>query len=108
MDRGARWTTVHRVTKSRTRLKQLSTHAHYTQHFLILSSQDTKKAVFSDTEVGPPSLISSNYFLLISLYLLNFRPVDSHCLAHTLCFPWYTVSRELGWILDPEVSLKYM
>ena len=28
MDRGAWWATVHRVTKSWTRLKQLSTHAH--------------------------------------------------------------------------------
>ena len=28
MDRGAWWTTVHRVTKSWTRLKQISTHAH--------------------------------------------------------------------------------
>ena len=27
MDKGALWATVHRVTKSRTRLKQLSTHA---------------------------------------------------------------------------------
>ena len=27
MDRGASWATVHRVTKSRTRLKQLSMHA---------------------------------------------------------------------------------
>ena len=27
MDRGARWATVHRVTKNRTRLKQLSMHA---------------------------------------------------------------------------------
>ena len=26
MDRGARWATVHRVTKSQTRLKRLSTH----------------------------------------------------------------------------------
>ena len=28
MDRGAWWTTVHRVAKSWTRLKQISTHAH--------------------------------------------------------------------------------
>ena len=28
MDRGAWWTTVHRVTKSWTRLKQISTRAH--------------------------------------------------------------------------------
>ena len=28
MDRGAWWATVHSVTKSRTQLKQLSTHAH--------------------------------------------------------------------------------
>ena len=28
MDRGARWATVHRVTKSWTRLKQPSTHTH--------------------------------------------------------------------------------
>ena len=28
MDRGAWWTTVHRVTKNLTQLKQLSTHAH--------------------------------------------------------------------------------
>ena len=88
--------------------EQLSTRAHYTQHFLLQFSQDTKKAVFSEIEVGPPCLISRDYFLLISLYLLNFRPVDSHCLAHTLCFPWYIVSRELGWISDPEVSLKYI
>ena len=27
MDRGAWWATVHRITKSRTRLKRLSTHA---------------------------------------------------------------------------------
>ena len=96
MDRGAGWATVHGVTKSRTRLKQLSTHARYTWHFLILFSQDIKKAVFSEVEVGTPYLISREYFLLISLYLLNFRLVDSHCVAHTLCFPWYTVSRELS------------
>ena len=29
MDRGAWWVRVHRVTKNQTRLKQLSTHAHY-------------------------------------------------------------------------------
>ena len=28
MDRGAWWVTVHKVTKSRTRLKQLSMHTH--------------------------------------------------------------------------------
>ena len=28
MDRGASWATVHRVAKSRTRLKQLTTHAY--------------------------------------------------------------------------------
>ena len=28
MDRGARWARVHRVAKSQTRLKQLSTHTH--------------------------------------------------------------------------------
>ena len=29
MDRGAWWATVHRVAKSRTRLKQLNTHAQF-------------------------------------------------------------------------------
>ena len=38
MDRGAWWTSVHRVTKSRTRLKQLRTH----KHTRISSLQMTK------------------------------------------------------------------
>ena len=29
MDRGAWWSIVHRVTKSQTQLKRLSTHAHF-------------------------------------------------------------------------------
>ena len=35
MDRGAWWVRVHRVTKSQTRLKQLSTHAHYLTNVFI-------------------------------------------------------------------------
>ena len=32
MDRGTRWAAVHKVTKSRTLLKRLSTHAHSSAH----------------------------------------------------------------------------
>ena len=44
MDRGAWWVTVLRDTKSQTRLKQLSTHAHkiYTIIFLILLRRKRK------------------------------------------------------------------
>ena len=38
MDRGARWDTVHRVSKSRTQLKQLSTQ-HNTYYQLLLLHQ---------------------------------------------------------------------
>ena len=37
MDRGAWWTTVHRVTKSWTQLKQLSAHTHTHTHTDILT-----------------------------------------------------------------------
>ena len=33
MDRGSGWATVHRVAKSRTQIKQLSTHVHTTDYF---------------------------------------------------------------------------
>ena len=35
MDRGAWWATVHRVTQSWTRLKQLHTHTHNTHQMLM-------------------------------------------------------------------------
>ena len=34
-DKGAWGTAVHRVTQSRTQLKQLSRHAHYTRYFVV-------------------------------------------------------------------------
>ena len=46
MDRGAWWATVHGVTKSQTRLKQLSTHAHTTESLYIYKNSDKIKIFF--------------------------------------------------------------
>ena len=50
-DRGAWWATVHGVTKSQTRLRQLSTHTHVNMHatssLAIYLSMDTKIASVS-------------------------------------------------------------
>ena len=41
MDRGARWGTVHRITKSQTQLKQLSMHAQCDLSFHHFQKADT-------------------------------------------------------------------
>ena len=45
MDRGARWATVHRVTKSMTKLKRLSTHTHNVT-FIRIVYEDSKLSKF--------------------------------------------------------------
>ena len=62
MDRGAWWATVHRVTKSQTRLKQLSTHSHihgYTtrasQVVLVIKNLPTNAGDIRDASSIPGS-----------------------------------------------------
>ena len=60
-DRGAWWVTVHRVTKSQTRLKQLSTHAHkiHTIIFLILLRRKRKPRGVKTTKLVITAGLSS-------------------------------------------------
>ena len=54
MDRGAWWAIVHRVTKSRTRLKRLSTHAYDIQNPRLLGREMDKRydTSHADSDTG--------------------------------------------------------
>ena len=64
VDRGAWWATVHRVTKSRTRLKRFSTTQHiyiYTYIFNLDSVLDTKDSVENKIDMVPVSMACIEY-----------------------------------------------
>ena len=76
MDRGAWWATVHRVTKSRTRLKRLSTHAHrkFKSSVKGMNTMILSHAGVVYTEGNRVFLPPLSFFLSLSLLSLSHLP----------------------------------
>ena len=80
MDRGVWWATVHGVTKSQTRLKQLNTHVHVKQY--------GKKYGCQQNQIHPP-------LVLLERPKIDF-PFEQQ-LSHVLIFKPISVSRGNGY-----------
>ena len=100
MDRGAWWATVHRVTKSQTRLKQLSMHAGNLFPPLFLKDQKYRDYVccahhhFLRTQHGPWCLLDES--MNLRCYILSTK--SSACYTLWLCIcPVYAHVSNLGW-----------
>ena len=89
-DRGARWTTVHVVSKSQTRLKQASYHlAHQPSSFVVVQSLSCVQLFADPVDCSMPGFpaftISRSLLLLKSTESL--MPFNHHILYHPLLLP---------------------
>ena len=85
MDRGDWWATVHRVAKSRTQLKRLSTHTHMHTHVWL-----------------PYYLLSEPQWLILSQWTYQVKSSQSHSVMsdslrpHGLHSPWNSTGQNTG------------
>ena len=97
MDRGAWWATVHRVTKSQTRLKQLSTLTCFEKD---TTTQENKTLPFKKQKNEKPTVVILKSCWINVLYLCSgdrkhslFRTQSFVCSSfRTHCFSWLLAS----------------
>ena len=87
IDRGAWWATVHRVAKSQTKLKRLSTHTEKQLMFVCLSWAEVKG---NSPYIRLPSLPTPTASSRVSKNTLNFNHYNPSCQAIKYTFIFYT------------------